>query len=327
MRFGPQDFRAPVELLYLPLGKLKRGVSLAQARADLRLVTGRLAQAYPGDLAHTGATLYLFAMRCRRSRLMLKVLLGAALCVLLISCTNLANLLLARSMTRRRELAVRAAIGAGRETGTPNADRESASRSGGRHSGLRSRVPLCRCWRGWFRSRCRSRKSPPSIFAYLFLRCSPPARRASPLAWFPPCASPAVTMPAVYVKAAIRRGRPSRAPPLRTGDRGSGRVIVLLVSCGLLIRALWRIRAIDPGFHSDHILTLRTALPAPRYGGPHGGNFSIAACSIRRGESGRYRRRVHQFSADEDARRTHRRRDPGPARNRFPIASRQVCAS
>src|SRR6185295_14650614 len=41
--------------------------------------------------------------------------------------------------------------------------------------------------------------------------------------------------------------------------------VVLLVSCGLLLRALWRVQAVDPGFRAEGVLTLRTALPLPRY--------------------------------------------------------------
>jgi hypothetical protein len=44
--------------------------------------------------------------------------------------------------------------------------------------------------------------------------------------------------------------------------------IVLLVGFGLLTRALWRIQAVDPGFRADHVLTLRTSLPMPRYETP-----------------------------------------------------------
>src|SRR5208283_4753636 len=96
------------------VGRLKRGVSMEKARADLGAIAGRLAQAYPKELAQTGATVRLMHDDVSgQALLMLKVLLGAALCVLLIACTNLANLLLARAMVRRKELAIRAAMGAG----------------------------------------------------------------------------------------------------------------------------------------------------------------------------------------------------------------------
>src|SRR5438093_6047390 len=44
--------------------------------------------------------------------------------------------------------------------------------------------------------------------------------------------------------------------------------VVLLVCCGLLLRALWRVQTVDPGFRADGVLTLRTALPQPRYARP-----------------------------------------------------------
>ncbi len=268
MRFQPQDFEHRSNCYIYAIGKLKPGVTLAQARADMRLVTGRLARAYPNDLAHTGATMYLLRDALSpQSLLMLKVLLGAALCVLLISCTNLANLLLARAMTRRRELAVRAALGAGRERIVRQMLTESLLLAlAGGVLGIaiaRSALPLL--------ARLVPVSLPIAEVPSIDLRVLAFALLAT-------CA----TGLAFGVVPALRLSRRDDADGLREGSRAgvggrrerlrSGLVvaevagsIVLLVSCGLLIRALWRIQAVDPGFRTDHILTLRTALPEPRY--------------------------------------------------------------
>src|SRR3984957_1183875 len=90
-----------------------------------------------------------------------------------------------------------------------------------------------------------------------------------------------VTGIAFGVGPAWRMGRGSDLSGLREGSRaGGGRKerlrsalvmaevmasVVLLVSAGLLMRALWRVQATDPGFRSDGVLTLRTALPTPKY--------------------------------------------------------------
>jgi putative ABC transport system permease protein len=97
------------------LGRLKPGVTLAQATADLDAIAAVLEQKYPdtNTTRRINAQLLLEAA-VGEYRHSLNLLLGAVVCVLLIACANVANLQLARAVARSKELAVRAALGAGR---------------------------------------------------------------------------------------------------------------------------------------------------------------------------------------------------------------------
>ncbi len=97
------------------VGRLKPGVTVGQARAELELIATRLAKQYPDS--NKGWGIFLAPLQdysVREVRPVLFTLLGAVACVLLIACTNLANLLLARATARHKEISIRAALGAGR---------------------------------------------------------------------------------------------------------------------------------------------------------------------------------------------------------------------
>jgi predicted permease len=267
-RFSAARYEDRTDNYIYGVAKLKTGVSVEQAGAEMRTIAAQLSQAYPTELAHVGATV----VRLRddniggQTKMMLFVLLGAGLCVLLVACTNLANLLLARAMARRKELAVRAAMGAGRERLVRQMLTESLllSIAGGALGVVLASAALPMLTK--------------LVPVYLPIAEIPPVDLRVLLFAL---AITLATGVGFGVLPAMRVCRSKDAAGLRDSSRaGGGRreglrstlviaevalSVVLLVSCGLLIRALWKVQAVDPGFRAENALTLRTSLPMPKY--------------------------------------------------------------
>ncbi len=115
LTFDPQELVNRANYSYLSVARLKPGVTLEQARAEMDLISAQLATDHPRE--NDGIGTLVVPMKedgVETVRTPLYLLLAAVLAMLLIGCANLANLLIARAQVRQRELAVRAALGAGR---------------------------------------------------------------------------------------------------------------------------------------------------------------------------------------------------------------------
>jgi predicted permease len=116
MRYAPNPTEERGHEDYNIVGKLRRGVSLEQARAEMDTITARLRQAHPEVYPPNGKLTFIILPLLEQVvgnvRHTLWLLLGAVGCVLLIACANVANLMLSRALARQREIAVRTAVGA-----------------------------------------------------------------------------------------------------------------------------------------------------------------------------------------------------------------------
>ena len=251
------------------IARLKPGVALEQARADMASVSAALARIYPKDNEDVGAVIIRLRDELNdQSRMLLVAMAGAAGCLLLIACTNLASLVVARATTRARELAVRTAMGAGRARLVRQLLTESLVLAiAGGSLGLLIAVAAIPTAARLVPTVLPIAEIPRTDIRMLLIAAAATVGTGIGFGVLP------------AFRAARRAGVAGVAESFRTGtSRRSARLrsglviaqvsvsIVLLVSAGLLIRTLLRVQATSTGFNTDNVLTMRTLLPWEKYG-------------------------------------------------------------
>jgi putative ABC transport system permease protein len=250
------------------LGRLKPGVLLSQAQSDISGIMDRIRQQHPEATGHAVQLIPFSELFTGPVRQTLLVLLGVVGLVLLIACANVANLLLARSVGRRREIAVRSALGAGRFRLVSQLLTESAilSLSGGALGLVLAAVLV------HFLVAASPRDLPRVQEVSLDLRVLGFTLAVSLL-----------TGLLFGLAPALAAGRQTLGEFLKEGGRGStggvahnrlrnllivGEValsLVLLVASGLLIRSFVEILQVNPGFDSDRMITMWMNFTSARY--------------------------------------------------------------
>jgi putative ABC transport system permease protein len=249
-------------------GRLKPGVTLEQAQADMDNIAARLAKLYPEEnLDRRFVLLPLQQYLVRNVRVALLILLGAVGLVLLIACANVANLSLARAAARQKEIAICAALGAGRLRLVRQLITESVLLSFlGGAAGLVLAFWLIDLI---------VRLSPGNI-----PRLDEVALDGSVLGF---------TLAVAFLTAllfglvpALQASLPDLHESLKEGGRSSAgsmrrrfrsvlvvaevaMALVLLAGAGLLLKSFFLLQNVKPGFNPENVLTMNFSLPTPQY--------------------------------------------------------------
>jgi predicted permease len=252
------------------VARLRPAVTLAHAQAELALIGRHLAEQFPKSNAGHG----IVAQPLRQElvggvRSTLWLLLGAVSLVLLIACVNVASLLLARAVSREREVAMRVALGAGRGRLVRQCLTESAvlALSGGVLGVLLAGVgtrPFLKFWPG---SLPRAEEVQFDWHVLLF------AIAASLLSGLLFGLAPALRAPTRELEQALRAGGRTIAASSRRMHSGFvvseiALAVVLLVAAGMLGRTLLRLSSVDPGVDIRNVLITRVALSPSALKGP-----------------------------------------------------------
>ena len=266
-RFEEENYKDRNDNWIVGIGRLKPGVSVDQARTEMELIARRLQSQYPKENEKVGVTVVSLRDEIsKQSRLLLLALCGAAICLLVIACANLANLLLVRSLARQKELSIRVSLGANRRYILRQLLSESLILGvAGGMGAIGVAAGILPLLSRLVPNALPVQEVPPVDVRLLLLALG----------------LTTITIIAFGVAPAIRAcknaGFASMREGVRTGGTGNHRTrsalvvaevavsVVLLISSGLLIRALWKVQAVNPGFRTENILTVRTALPIPKY--------------------------------------------------------------
>jgi len=257
---------------YMVIGRLKPGVDIAQAKSELASISTRLEQLYPADDKGWGATVIpLREQMVGDVRTALLVLLGAVAFVLLIACANVANLVLAKTLARRKEIAIRNALGASRAAILRHILSETVLLSvfGGLLGFALARATLA------LSTHFLAEHLPSFSDITLDTEVLAFTLLLSLLAGVLAGLIPSLRFSRVDVNESLKQGQ-SRG----TSDAGGGRTrnalvvsevalsLVLLIGAGLMVRTLLGLRAVSPGFDTSNVLTMsvnvtRTKFPTP----------------------------------------------------------------
>jgi len=266
--FKPEQLNHDFHWL-LSFARLKPGVTLAQARADMDGVTARIADANPRSNKGWGALVEPlkndFLPSERKQTLWL--LLGAVGFILLIACVNVANLLLARGMARQKELAVRSALGATRRTIFEQLFTESLVLSfAGGLLGIgvgyaMLRVLIAIIPRGTLPTEATLELNLPILLFTLGATTLAGVLFGSVPAWYASRIDPAETLKEGG-RTGVGAGRHRLRQSLVVGEFALA--LTLLAGAGLAIHSFLNLMRVDLGVHTDHILTFGLPVPESR---------------------------------------------------------------
>jgi predicted permease len=272
MAFTAQEAQDHGSHYLAAIGRLKPGVTLDQARAEMSAIAGRLAAQYPGVNRDMNVRILpLLELTVRDVKTALLVLFVAVAFVLLIACVNVVNLMLARVAERQKEIGIRVALGAGRARIVRQLLTESALLAllGGAAGLLLAKY---------------GRDLLLALAPQNLPRVGDASLDGSTLAF---TAVITLLTGTIFGLVPALQVTNSRGPNLNETLKDAGRVatesrrrrlmrnalivlevasaLVLLVGAGLMIKSLWRLQKVDPGFDPERALTVSVALPRRKY--------------------------------------------------------------
>jgi len=252
------------------VGRMRPGITPARAQSEMNTIARRLEQQYPDSNRGAGVTLVpLQDQMVGNFRRGLLLLWSAVSLVLLIGCANVAHLLLARSLVRQKEFAIRLALGAGRSRLIRQLLTESSLLAiAGGLLGLALSplaIKLLMAVGGRIVPRTEGIHIDAQVIAFTSI-----ASLLTPLIFG---LLPGFRSSRVDVAGAMKRGA------FQASSAGSYRIrsvlvvselalsVMLLISAGLLMKSFWQLRQVNPGFDPTNVLGLRISAPASQYPG------------------------------------------------------------